>query len=117
MLADWPTLKAFLLALGLPQVTLALRWGQEALKAHGKMWCHRAFYEDATVFKASHPEREMLMDADPQTYFLHPHHAPHDLVLVRAGRIDPGWARARLMRQWRDAAPKRWLKVWDAAQT
>ena len=35
---------------------------------------------------------------------------------IRAGRIDEGWARARLIRQWRDAAPKRWLKAWDAAQ-
>lgn len=47
--------------------------------------------------------------------FLHPHHAPRNLVLVRAGRIDEGWARARLVRQWRDAAPKRWLKDRDAA--
>ena len=52
----------------------------------------------------------------PSTPFaLHPHYEPHNLVLVRAGRIDEGWARARLTQQWRDAAPKRWLKAWDAA--
>ena len=32
---------------------------------------------------------------------------------VNAGRIDEGWARARLISQWREAAPKRWLKTWD----
>ena len=58
----------------------------------------------------------MLMQADPETFFLHPHYVAHALVLVRAGRIDPDWARARLIRQWRDAAPKRWLKAWDAGQ-
>jgi hypothetical protein len=47
---------------------------------------------------------------------LHPHYANHPLVLVRAGRIDPDWARPRLIRQWRDAAPKRWLKAWEAEQ-
>ena len=115
MLADWPALKAFALGLGLPEVTLAHPWGHEALKAHGKMWCWWSFYEDGAVFRASREEREMLMEADPQTFFLHPHYRAHDLVLVRAGRIDPDWAGPRLIRDWRAAAPKRWLKAWDAS--
>ncbi|WP_225029474.1 MmcQ/YjbR family DNA-binding protein [Xinfangfangia pollutisoli] len=117
MIADWPGLKAVALALDLPQVTLATPWGHEALKAHGRMWCWWSPYADAAVFRADPDEREMLMAADPETFFLHPHYAPHALVLVRAGRIDPGWARARLVRDWRAAAPKRWLKDWDQAQT
>lgn len=116
MIRDWPELKAFALSLGLPEVTLATPWGHEALKAHGRMWCWWAYYEDAAVFVANRDERGMLMEADPETFFLHPHYAPHALVLVRAGRIDPEWARPRLIRQWRAAAPKRWLKAWDAAQ-
>jgi hypothetical protein len=116
-ITDWAGLKALALSLDLPEVTLALPWGHEALKAHGKMWCWWSPYVEAAVFKADKAEREMLMQADPDTFFLHPHYAPHNLVLVRAGRIDPGWATARLIRDWRDAAPKRWLKAWDAAQT
>ena len=116
MIATWPELRDTALGLGLPCITHATPWGHEALKAHGKLWCYWSFYEDAAVFKADRDEREMLMQADPQTFFLHPHYAPHALVLVRAGRIDPDWALARLIRQWRDAAPKRWLKAWDAAQ-
>lgn len=116
MIHDWPQLRDFALSLGLPEITLAHPWGHEALKAHGKLWCHWSFYEDAAVFKADRDEREMLMAADPETFFLHPHYANHPLVLVRAGRIDPDWARARLVRQWRDAAPKRWLKAWEAGQ-
>jgi hypothetical protein len=68
------------------------------------------------VFKTSPDEREMLLAADPETFFLHPHYTPYNLILVRPGRLDPGRARARLIRQWRDAAPKRWLRAWDAAQ-
>ena len=115
MLADWPALKSFALGLGLPEVTLAHPWGHEALKAHGKMWCWWSPYEDAAVFRADKDEREMLMQADPETFFLHPHYRAHDLVLVRAGRIDPDWARPRLIRDWRSAAPKRWLTAWDAS--
>lgn len=116
MIPDWPTLKAFALAMNLPQVTLAHPWGNEALKAHGKMWCWWSHYADAAVFKCDKDEREMLLSADPDTFMLHPHYAPHNLILVRAGRIDEGWAKARLLSQWRDAAPKRWLKAWDDAR-
>jgi hypothetical protein len=116
MIATWEDLKVLALSLGLPQVTEAAPWGNPCLKAHGKMWCWWSPYVDAAVFKASRDEREMLMAADPETFTLHPHYAPHDLVLVRAGRIDPGWAKARLLAQWRAAAPKRWLKDWEAGR-
>ena len=115
MIESWATLKSFALGLDLPMVTLAHPWGHEALKAHGKMWCWWSPYADAAVFRASKDEREMLMAADPETFILHPHYRAHDLVLVRAGRIDPAWAGPRLLRDWRAAAPKRWLKDWDAS--
>lgn len=116
MLRDWPELKAFALGLGLPEVFETTAWNNPCLKAHGKMWCWWSPYVDAAVFRAVKEEREMLIAADPETFLLHPHYAPHNLVLVQAGRIDEGWARARLIRHWRDVAPKRWLKAWEDAQ-
>jgi len=113
LIADWPALKALALGMGLPEVTETTAWGNPCLKAHGKMWCWWSPYVDAAVFKADFNEREMLIDTDPETFFLHPHYAKYRFVLVRAGRIDPDWARARLLRQWREVAPKRWLKDWD----
>jgi hypothetical protein len=115
VIRDWPDLKALALGLNLPEVTLAHPWRHEVLKAHGKMWCYWAALTDGAPFKASADEREMLLTADPDTFFLHPHYTPHGLILVRGGKLDEGWAAARLIRQWRDAAPKRWLKAWDAA--
>lgn len=116
MIDTYDQLRDLALSLNLPEVTHANPWGYPCLKAHGKMWCWWSPYVDAAVFKASFDEREMLIAADPDTFLLHPHYAAHALALVRAGRIDPEWARARLLRDWRDAAPKRWLKAWDAAQ-
>ena len=116
MIAFWPDLRAFALSIGLPEVVETTAWGRPCLKAHGKMWCWWSPYIDAAVFRCDRDERAMLLEADPETFALHPHYAPHPLILVRAGRIDPGWAQARLIRQWRDAAPRRWLKAWDAAQ-
>lgn len=114
VIRDWPELKTLALDLGLPEVTQATPWGHEVLKAFGKMWCHWSYDEAAAVFKADRDERELLMEAEPETFFLHPHHAPHALVLVRAGRIAPDWARARLVAQGRAAARRRFLKEWDA---
>lgn len=110
----WEELKALAFAMDLPEVTLAVSWGNENLKAHGKMWTWWSPYVDAAIFKGSVEEREMLMAADPETFVLHPHYAKHGGILVAAGRIDPGWARARLMQSWRDIAPKKFLKTWDA---
>lgn len=115
-IVDWTGLKALALSLNLPEVTLAHPWEHEVLKAHGKMWCYWGARADGAVFKTDKAEREILLATDPGTFFLHPHYAPHDLVLVRPGRIDPDWARVRLIRHWRELAPKRWLKAWDAAR-
>lgn len=114
MIRSWEELKALGLSLDLPNVEVAVSWGNENLKAHGKMWTWWSPYLDAAVFKGAIEEREMLMEADPETFVLHPHYAKHGLILVTAGRIDPSWAEARLRQTWRDMAPKRFLKEWDA---
>lgn len=112
---DWEGLKALALGLGLPHVAEAVSWGQPTLKAHGKLWCWWSPHEDAAVFKMDKAEREFLLSADPETFFLTPHYAPHGLVLVRPGRLDPEWARARLRQTWRAMAPKRVLAAFDSA--
>ncbi|PTX54745.1 hypothetical protein C8N43_3565 [Litoreibacter ponti] len=114
MISTWAELRDFALSLDLPHVTDAVSWGNPNLKAHGKMWCWWSPYVDAAIFKGSRDEREMLMAADPETFVMHPHYANTGLILVAGGRIDPGWAEARLRQSWRDAAPKRFLKEWDA---
>ncbi|PWE26634.1 hypothetical protein C4N9_21285 [Pararhodobacter marinus] len=116
MIADYDALRAFALSLGLPKVEDSTGWGRPCLRAHGKMWVWWSPYEDAAVFPCDFDEREMLLAADPQTFTLHPHYAAHKFILVRAGHIDPDWAGPRLTRRWREMAPKRWLKDWDAGR-
>lgn len=116
MIHTWEELKTLGLSLNLPKVEVATSWGNENLKAHGKMWTWWSPYVDAAIFKGSIEEREMLMEVDPDTFILHPHYAKHGLIMVAAGRIDPGWAEARLRQTWRDMAPKRFLKEWDTSR-
>lgn len=116
MLHTWEDVKELAFGLDLPKVALAVSWGNENLKAHGKMWTWWSPYIEAAIFKCSIEEREILMEADPETFVLHPHYQTSNVVLVTAGRIDAGWAEARLRQTWRDMAPKRFLKAWDEEQ-
>ena len=115
MIADWPGLRDFALGLDLPRVEEATSWGNPALKVNGKLWCWWSPYIDAALFKCDREERDMLRMADPETFVFHKHYEAHNLILVAAGRIDEGWAEARLRATWRDMVPKRVLKEWEDA--
>jgi hypothetical protein len=112
--ADWDRLRALALGLGLPGVTETTSYGQPTLKAHGKLWVWWSPHEDAPVFKLPVEEREMLVEAQPETFFVTPHYRGHPLVLVGPERLDPGWAKANLLRVWRAQVPKRVLAAFDA---
>lgn len=107
-------LKALALSLGFPGVTEAVSWGQPCLKVNGKLWFFWSPSEDAPVFKVSFDERDMLVETDPDTFFFTPHYKAHQLVLARPDRIDADWMRANLARVWRQLAPKKLVKAFDA---
>jgi hypothetical protein len=111
---DWERLKAMALELGLPGVEETTSWGEPTLKAHGKLWVWWSPHEDAPVFKVAIEDREILLEAEPATFFVTEHYRRHPLVLVRPEKLDLDWARANLIRVWRAQAPKRWLRAYDA---
>ncbi len=116
MLNSWDELKSFAFSLDLPHVELGTSWNNPVLKAHGKLWTWWSPYVDAALFKCDKEERDTLRSIDSETFLTHSHYENHNLVLVAAGRIDPGWAEARLTHTWRDMAPKRVLKAWDESR-
>jgi hypothetical protein len=93
-----------------------MSWGQPCLKAHGKLWAWWSPTENAPVFKLPKEERDFLIEADPETFFITPHYRAHALILVRPERLDRDWARDALLRAWKQQAPKRLLKAWAAGQ-
>lgn len=110
-------LRAFALSLGLPGIADTVSWGQPTLKAHGKLWLFWSPQENAPAFKVSIDERAMLVEADPETFYYTPHYKNHPWVLVRPDRVDLDWVRVNLMRVWREQAPKKLLKEFDARLT
>jgi len=97
------------LSLGLPGVEEKTSRGQPALIAHGKLWVWWSPHEDAPVFKVPFEEREILVEAEPSTFFVTAHYNGSPLLLVRPEKLDLEWAKANLLRVWRAQAPKRAL--------
>jgi hypothetical protein len=85
----WDRIKTMALRLGLPGVEETTSWGQPTLKAHGKLWVWWSPHEDAPVFKVSFEEREILVEAEPSTFFFTAHYKSHPLVLVRPEEARP----------------------------
>ena len=117
MIENWNQLRELALSLALPHVEDAVSWGRPNLKAHGKMWTWWSPMIDAAVFKGSIDEREMLMSVDPEMFVMHDHYRASHVILVAKGRVDPDWARQRLIDSWRNMAPKKVLKEYDATQS
>lgn len=62
-----------------------------------------------------HDEREMLCEADPDTFFFTDHFRNYPYVLAHLQGLETEQLRGFLNRTWRKNAPKAWLKAWDKA--
>ncbi len=93
------------MSLDLPEVVETTAWGEPCLKAHGKLWTWWSPSANAPVFKLPLVEREVLLEAEPDLFFITPHYRNHALVLMRPERFDAEWAKANLLRVWRAQAP------------
>ena len=99
-----------------PMVEKGLSYRQPSYLLNGKFFT-RLRGEDASLvlLEVSFDEREMLMEAEPQTFHLTPHYKDYPSVLARLETVDPGTVRSLLERRWRQVAPKTFLKAYDAS--
>ena len=102
------------LILSFPHTELGVSYGHPAYKAFGK-FLTRLRSEDNSVVLGQVPfdEREMLCEADPETFHFTDHYRNYPMVLARLKRLDAKTLRGYLTKQWRHNAPKKWLKAWD----
>ena len=78
-------------ALALPDVEETTSWGMPSFKAKGKLLAvqagHKSAEPETLVVVVDYMEREALMKADPDVYYLKPHYLNNPCVLVRLPRI------------------------------
>lgn len=103
------------LILSFPEVEEGTSYGRPAYKAFGKFFT-RFRREDGAIVLGGvpHDERDMLCEADPETFFFTDHFRNYPYVLARLPGLEPDQLRGFLTRTWRKNAPKAWLKAHDA---
>jgi hypothetical protein len=90
----------------LPEVEEGTSHGTPSLKVRGKSFV-RLKDADTLVVLCAVEEKEMLMEAAPETYFETDHYKGWPAVLVRLKRVGAAELRRRLERAWCLKAPKR----------
>ena len=89
----------------LPGAVATTSWGAPALKVRGKMFAcaaiHKSAEPDTLVVRMDFDQRDELIAADPETYYLRDHYVGYACVLVRLARVDPDALRDLLLMGWR----------------
>ena len=92
-------------------------YGAPAYKVNGKFFTRLRREDQSVVLTGvSFDERDMLMEAEPQTFHITPHYKDYPSVLARIETLHPGSFRNFLDRKWREIAPKKLIKEFDAAK-
>lgn len=100
----WDDVAAF--AMTLPGVEASTSWHQPAMKVRGKLVCSTGHEAGSFHVAATHDEKTVLMDSDPDTFWQTPHYANWPGLLVRYGSHDPDRIRAVIARAWWDRATR-----------
>jgi hypothetical protein len=89
------------LALALQNVEEATSYGTPAFKVDGKLIARLKEDGESLVVGTTFEEREEMMAADPETYYITDHYLKYPWVLVRLSRVHEDALRDLLSRSWR----------------
>lgn len=70
--------------------------------------------EALVLWVATEDDKESLLAADPEVFFITPHYGGQPMVLVRLAAVDLDEASELIIDSWRIRAPARLVKIWDA---
>jgi hypothetical protein len=92
------------MGLALPGVETGTAYGSPALKVRGKMFAciptHRSAEPDSLALRVDFVQRDELLAAEPEIYYLKDHYVNHPCVLVRLNRVHPDALRDLLRMAW-----------------
>jgi hypothetical protein len=93
------------LGLALPGVEPGTAYGSPALKLHGQLLAciptNKAAEPDSLVVRIDFRDRDELLAAEPDVYYLKEHYVDYACVLVRLPRIAPDTLRDLLLMSWK----------------
>jgi hypothetical protein len=104
------------LVLSLPETAEGTSYGHPSFKVCGKFLTRlRAEDDSVVVYVDSLDQRDMLMEAEPETFHITDHYRNYPIVLARLNRVDPVWLSSALTRRWRAIVPAKVAKAHAAS--
>jgi hypothetical protein len=111
MSVDLPALRR--IALAFPGVEEGTAYGTPCFRVRKKFIGRTRDGDSVYVLPMGIDERDMLIEAEPETFFVTDHYRAWPYVLVRLGSIDAERLRVYFERAWRAAAGKKLLAAYD----
>ncbi len=106
------------LVLSFPETAAGTSYGMPSFKAVGKFLTRVRSEDDSVVVYVDNIDhRDMLIEAEPETFHITDHYRGYPVVLARIATVDAVWLRGALEKRWRQIVPKRVSKAWDALQS
>ena len=100
-----------------PGVEEGASHGQPAFLVRKKFLTRLRREDNSAVFLEVGPdEREMLMEAEPQTFHFTAHYKDYPAVLARLESLHPDALRGFVERRWRKISLKSVVKAWEAGR-
>jgi len=94
-------------ALALPGVEEGMSYGTPAFRVKGKFLGRLREDGESFVIKIDFDEREFLMKADPETFYITDHYVGYPAMLIRLSKVHPEELRRLIEQAWRRLAPKK----------
>jgi hypothetical protein len=104
------------IALALPGVEEGTSYGTPAFKVRGKFLSRLKEDGETLVVKIDFDERDILMAANPETFYITDHYRGYPAMLVRLATVDSDELRELFEAAWRRAAPKRLVAAVDSGR-
>lgn len=103
------------IALALPGVELSTSYGTPAIKVKGKFMARlRSESEGGLAIRCDFVDRQMLMQAAPEAFYLTDHYRDYAMVLVNLDEVRRDALPDLVERAWRMVATPKLIKEYDA---
>jgi hypothetical protein len=92
------------IALSLDNVEEGTSYGTPAFKVGGALFVRMHQDGESLVVRTDFEQREELMAADPETYYITDHYLNYEWILIRLSRVQPDALRDLIRMAWRLAS-------------
>jgi hypothetical protein len=92
------------IALALDNVEEGTSYGTPAFKVDGELFVRMHQDGESLVARTDFEQREELMAADPETYYITDHYLNYEWILIRLSRVHPDALRDLIRMAWRLAS-------------